>query len=468
MRRAILCAVAALGLAPNARAELRPFEPPVTLTFLGLERQRKDISGASSVVRTSFRLQAAQGVDLSDLNARVDYVDYKGGAIGRPGLSRIGSLKGGAASSVTVESTFVPVFNGYVFTLSGRLDGQNGQWKFYGAPGAPDPWYLPESPIPNYVQLVCMATELDQALRSRGATLYLRVKNLGAVKATGAKARLVVTGRNGRKLGEVNPVLSDSTGARKGEVNGGEERLFEMRFRSFPEYEGYSVELTWDKPQSEAMASGGEFTGARDVELAKFAFKRDASDKKRLAVSFKARNGLDRAVSRIRVTLRLVKGESNSRMTTVKTLKLTMDCTLQPGEEGDFSQTVEDIGAFDDFEYEVAYDQPSASAAPPPPVSVGQAVVAIAGAARKPDDTVVLTGTVDNSGSAPIQNVLITVSFKRKVAGAEDRVVQQVKCSVPGVVEPKSPVDFELTVKNCPQFDEYFYEVSFAPAGGAG
>lgn len=519
MRKAVLCGLAVASIAPVAPAELRPGESPLVVSDFVLERQRKDISGATGLVRASFKLAAAPGLTLSDLRVKVDYVDYRGEAMGQPkrSMQLVGTLAARPAKAVVLESIFVPVFHGYVLTFTGSLDGKRDTWQFYGAAGAPEPWLLPSKPVPGLAQLMCMATELEQSSRSNAAVLYIRVRNVGAEKVTGASLDLVVRGEKGRKLGELTKkLLTGAPGGRDGVVNGGEERLFALRFRSFPPYESYGTMLTWDQASgAPAALGGGEFRGVEDVELAKFHFGRDEPEKGRLTVAFKVRNGLASPVSEVRVTVNLV-ATSAKGAKQVASLTFRLDRTLEPGQIDAFSEVVAAPGAFDDFDYDIAYraalalegrgaggetaqpqEPPSGAgepAAPPadaaphsgaraadappagePAKAEGGAEVAplahergvevrVTEAKRTSQGVAIVSAQVVNTGKAPVANVVVTLILTFR-AGGMDLEAKRAQYPVPGTIPAGGHATFRLALPGCPRYDKVGYEVTFAPAG---
>jgi len=125
------------------------------------------------------------------------------------------------------------------------------------------------------------------------------------------------------------------------------------------------------------------------------------------------------------------------------------------------------VGSFDDFEYEVSYDEPGPGQAvagapgggrqPAPPA------VKIAEAVRRPDGTVAISGSVEQAGPGSVTGVEIVLSFLRARDG-EQEVVKKLVHKLPGTLSPGQGAAFSLAVPDCPAFDEYFFEVRFEPA----
>lgn len=465
MRKAAACLALALVTVVAAHAAPSPWEAPFTLSSFGLSRLRKTV-GSSNVVTVDFAIQAAKDAHLSNLRAKVEFVDYKGEVLARGRQTRIGDLRPGQKKHTSVAGNWVPVFNGYLIKITGLLGGAGGargEWDFFGASGNDAPFFLPRKPMPRACTLVSMANELEQTPRSRGANLYVRVRNLGDKKATKAKCTVQLINDKGKRIGKaVTALLSGAKGGRDGTVDGGEERLFVIRFRRFPEFKGYSVVLDWESPPTEDLLAGGEFTGKAEVELGQFAFER--AEGGGLAVTGKARNGLDYPVENVRVKIHLMgKSGKGGRRKVVRVLNHTIPGRLGANKVVPFRFTAKKVGPFDDFEYEVAYGDPGREA--PAAVPVGQAAVRVTKASRNASaGTVEIKGVIENAGSAGIQKVRIVFSFKRLVGGGE-KVVGRHDFLLDRVLRPGEVDEFHFTTAPIPAFDEYFFKVDYKPAG---
>ncbi|MHC5053290.1 MAG: hypothetical protein ACYTKD_01085 [Planctomycetota bacterium] len=463
MKRAAVPIVLALSAAvvsasgPAAGAELP--DPPLSLSKFGLTRLRKTV-GSSNVVTATFNIHTVRGADFRGLKAKVEYVDFEGKPVAKPNTSRLGDVAGGTTKPAHVTVGFVPQFNGYRITLTGSLNGRSGKWEFFGASGVDQPTYLPEKPIPKLALLMCVAHELRQPPRARWAKLYLRVRNLGAVSAHDATCAVEVRARRGKKAGTATSALKGAKDGRAGTVKGGEERLFVISFRSFPVYESYDVSLDWKSPPVEERLSGGEFEGKKEVELAHFSFAREGGD---VVVKGDARNGLPHPVDNLRVIIRLYGDPkpASREPRVVGTATALVSGRTEPGKVRPFRAVGKGVKGYSDFEYEIAFEEGGGG---PQPVAAGDAVVTIRKAVRKPDGTAEIEGDVRNAGAMGIAEVDIVFSF-RKLAGGKQKVVRRVAHRIPGVLKPRATAAFKIAAKKVPAFDEYFYEVSYKPAG---
>jgi hypothetical protein len=451
MRTAGLTALT-LSFALGAFAAEELPDPPLSISGFGLTRMRKTVE-SSNVVTASFEINAVPGAEFGELEAKIKYVDFEGEAVAKPNTAKVGDLEGGDTKAASVAVGFVPQFNGYVVTLTGLLNGEPGEWEFFGASGVDQPTYLPKKPIPRSVILVVVAQELRQAPRARSAKLYLRVRNIGAVSAYKATCAVSVIGRGGRKAGTAKATLKGAKGGRKGIVAGGEERLFIIGFRSFPVYESYDVSIDWKSPPTEERLSGGEFEGNEEVELAHFKFERKGDD---VIIRGDARNGLANTINNLRISLTMLDGRRF-----VGTAKALLAGPTRPGKVRPFRAVAKRVSDYTDFDYEVAFEE---SGGGPGPVAAGDAVVTIGKAIHKPDGTAEITGDVTNAGTTAIKNIDIIFSF-RKVVGGKQRIVRRVTHKVPGVLKPRATSKFKVIAKKVPAFDEYLYEVSYKPGG---
>ncbi len=457
MRRAGSLIALPLCFAAAAIASDELPDPPLSLSKFGLTRMRKTV-GSSNVVTASFKIHAAAGASFGGLKAKVEYVDFEGQPVAKPNTARLGDLEGGNTKAADVAVGFVPQFNGYVVTITGSLNGRPGEWKFFGASGVDQPTYLPEKPIPRTVILVCVAHELRQAPRARSAKLFLRVRNLGAVPAHDASCVVNVRSRGGRKAGTAHSALKGAKDGRQGIVNGGEERLFVISFRSFPVYESYEVSLDWKSPPVDERLSGGEFGGGNEVELAHFSFAREGDD---VIVRGDARNGLARVVNNLRIAITLLGDPAKRGPRVVGVAEALLGGPTEPGKVRPFRAVGKGVKDYSDFDYEVAFEEPGEGQKP---VAAGDAVVEIKKAIRKPDGTTRIEGDITNAGGTAIAEIDIVFSF-RKLVGGEQKVVHRVTHRIPGVLKPREKAAFTVVAKNAPAFDEYFYEVSYKPAG---
>ncbi len=438
------------------------------------ERARKGPQGQLNWVRGHLTVEAARGCDLEDVRARVDYVDYAGKTLISAGPNKLGRMKGAEVREVEFSQFSVPIFNGYVITVECRWQGRKKEFRFYGSRTATEPFHVPAKPYPRSIQLVIMAHELDQEFKSRRACLYVRVRNLGAVTAKKLHATIQLLDRNGKpKRGrrtKGRALLTGAKGGRKGEVRGGEERLFAVHIASFPQFESYSVKLDWETPPPEELVSGGEFGSGPEVELAHFRFSRRGEGKAGggLEISGDARNGLADDIQdlKITVTLYLKPGaggaSAGGRPKLVKTVEGTVPGVIAAGEVKPFAITAGGVGEYNDFAYELAYEEAGGAvtvAAPPG----GQPVVTVSEAVMKGDRTLVITGDIRNATSIAIRDFRLTFHLNR-TAGGRQETVADVACEIAGVIRPGQTVPFSVSKEDCPAFDQYLFETHFLPA----
>jgi hypothetical protein len=460
--RAFVAYVAILSVAPATRAQ--DDVPPLDITNFGFERQRKDISGATNKVTVTLTIKAGD-TPVTDLRAKIDYKDVYGKTIADAGPTRVGDLDPQQTKTVAIAGVFIPLFNGYLITFTGRVGSRRGEWSFFGASGIDRPSYLPSKPVANTAHLVVISSDLEQNLKKRGAVLYVRVRNLGALQATDAACFLEVRGKDGKQIGKrLRAPLTGAKGGRPKVVDGGEERLFAIRFSKFQGIDSFSVELDWKTPGAEKALGGGAFAGAAEVELGHFKFERPT--KEELVITGKARNGLATSVSNVRVIVRLLQKpkELAGRATVVKTIEGLARGPIAPNEIAPFSIPVPGAPQFDDFEYEVAYEEAGSNVGQKQ--QAGQVLVRVQEAVRKPDNSVHIKGEIENTSSLPLKNVEVDFVFRESIDKGGD-IVDMVTYALSGILASRTPVTFEVIAKDCQPFDEYYYEIRFAPVNGA-
>lgn len=440
-------------------------EPPFSVSGFALERMRKDASGAANRVSANFLVQVGE-VPVKGLSVKIDYTDYSGKVLASAGPSRLGDLAPLQKKQCTVSGTYIPLFNGYIMSFTGTVQGRNCQWQFFGASSVDSPTYLPPKPIPKIALLVVMASDLEQSANSPRANLHLRVRNLGALPARDAACYVEVLGKDGKPLGKrVRAPLTGAQGGRPGVVNGGEERVFTIQFARFPQFENFSVELDWKSPPPEEALSGGEFTGAKEVELAQFAFKRDGNS---LEISGVARNGLDHPIERLRIVLKLLERPKSSRKSSqqvegpaklVKLIEHTLPGNIAPGAKAPFRVVATDVGGFDDFEYEVRYDEPGqqperTDRTSPFSIEVEQAV-------RLADGSFEISGTIEHTGPALASGVELMLSLIKA-----DKAIKEHIHKFAEPIPLRKKTKFVISIPNCPDFDEYLLTAQLEPSVG--
>ena len=476
MRRFTLSLVVVLAAAARAGAsgvdEAEFVAEFVDVPEFRFSRARKGPQGQLNWVRGYVTVRAAEGAELEDVRVSVDYVDYAGEKLISAGPKSLGSLAGGRRTEVELSAFRVPIFNGYAIHVECRFAGRKRKMDFYGSRTSMTPFRIPKEPYPRSVQPFIMAHELESAFKSSRANLYVRVRNLGAVTVKKLHAKIQLLNDKGRPLrgarAKARTLLYGARGGRKGEVRGGEERLFVVRFRSFPQFENYSVALDWETPPPDELLSGGEFEGGPEVEVARFRFERKGRDG--LEISAEARNGLASDIRDLRVELSLylrpnVGGDSVlGEPKLVRTLQGTVPGVIPAGEVSPFTIKVEGIGEFNDFGYEIAYGEPGESTTAAAPASLGgKPVVTVTSAALKGGTTLVIEGEVQNATSVPIKDFRLTFHLNR-AAGGREETVADVTYDIRGVIAPGESVPFIVSKKDCPRFDGYLFETSFAPA----
>lgn len=473
MRRTLLGLIVALAAVAAAVAEDTENGQLVDAPQFVYERSRKGPQGQLNWVRGHLTIEAARGVELDDVSAHVDYVDYAGKTLISAGPKAIGRMKGGEVRETELSQFSVPIFSGYVITVRCTWQGRERGFTFYGSRTATEPFYIPRKPYPRTVQPVIMAHELDPADRGSRACLYVRVRNLGAVTTKKLHATIQLLDRNGKPRRGRNmkgrTLLSGAPGGRKGEVAGGEERLFAVRFGAFPRFESYSVKLDWETPPPEELVSGGEFQGGREVELAHFRFRREGEEKAkgRIEITGKARNGLSTDIQDLKITLALylkpeTGGESGrGRPRLVKAIEGGLPGVVKAGEVKGFKITADGVGRYNDFAYEIAYSEPGGTTIAGAPG--GQPVVTVKSAVMKGGKTLVIEGDIRNATSISIRDFRLTFHLVRTTGGREETVAEVV-CKVPGVMRPGESVPFSVSKDDCPAFDLYRFETYFLPA----
>ena len=99
--------------------------------------------------------------------------------------------------------------------------------------------------------------------------------------------------------------------------------------------------------------------------------------------------------------------------------------------------------------------------------ATGQVLVRVTDANLTPAGGIVIKGVIENTSPLTLEKVEIDFHLRRG-AGAAGEVVGTITYALPGALPSQRPTSFVVSTDECPQFDEYFYEIRFAPAKRAG
>ena len=131
-----------------------------------------------------------------------------------------------------------------------------------------------------------------------------------------------------------------------------------------------------------------------------FAFE---SSPKTLKVSGKARNGLPKAITNLKIIVRLLKKrpEGKGKPAVVRTVQSIVRGQIEPGAVRPFSIDVADIGAYDDFEYEVGYEEGTGRVEQP--TASGQVIVRVNSAVKTAAGGIEISGEVENTSAKTLR-----------------------------------------------------------------
>lgn len=430
--------------------------PPFALSGLQIERIRKELAGQNRVT-TTFTLQARE--EVRDLKASIRYQNASGKTIASAGPVKVGDFRPGERKAVRLSQLLVPAFRCYRIHLTGLLDGAPRKWSFYATSPAEVPIYLPEEPIPRTVQLVYLAHDVTRDVKNGTGVLTVRVRNIGAAEAPNPVIVMELMYKK-KSIGSVRQPLVSAGGRKLKRIRGGEEVVAVVRFRRLPRFSNYTLKLDWDKPGPEELLSGGEFSGVKDVELAHFAFKSDGDgDAKSLEVYADARNGLDKVLHKIEVKLTLYRRKDGSEAPQRAGSSTVEIEELSAAQVKPIVFRFGRVGSYSDFDYEVSYQEEEVRKGPERQASIE---VQITNAVKRGDGRVELAGVAMNRGEVRVRDLVLEFEFKRG-AGGEQQTVKKSEHRVGGVLAPGGSKSFSLSLEDCPEFDEYSYEVRFTP-----
>ena len=158
----LLAGACALVVLFCSLAQASDYDPPMDVAGFDFERLRKDASGGNNRVTVKFNVTARE--KITDLRASIEYKDVFGTVVAKAGPSRIGDIKSGQTKPAIVSGLWIPVFNGYLLKMSGRVGTRRHSWTYFGAAGVDAPSFLPPKPIPKTVQ----GRSLRGAIEGRG------------------------------------------------------------------------------------------------------------------------------------------------------------------------------------------------------------------------------------------------------------------------------------------------------------
>jgi hypothetical protein len=174
----------------------------------------------------------------------------------------------------------------------------------------------------------------------------LHVKNEGAEVAKNVKVNVSFVDLNRKKLKDFSLPLGD--------VQGNADQTFPLRLTGVPRnYGGMSIEIANDEVAPETALSGGDFTGAADVEFAHFTVIAPKEKGEHYRFETLCRNGLKNPVEH--VVLEMIFYGPKHRE--IRRYKHELPGTIASADIADVKFEVRDLPQFEEYEQNVTYSE---------------------------------------------------------------------------------------------------------------
>lgn len=362
-----------LAIAATALAAEKPAEPPkpdtakadeqtaaaggnkVFLDGWTYSRERKTITGSNRVTAL-FKVKNITSQNLDGVTVAVTYQSGLGEKVGGPLSQNLGSLKAGETKQAQLAAEFIPTFGSYQILVT--YAGGKEEWIGPSDMANPSPKGTGEPDTGANLLVLGQEVGPDKFNRLAG---QLRIKNSGKLEATNCKVWVMYyaqppqTGKDGK------PLKAAKLGEWAGPLGAGKfppltERVVPLQVPQ-PMPRGashFEIKVSCDESATELQLSGGDFTNAKDLEVAKFQFKRTGSKQEDLEVTCQFRNGLSEPLSNIKLNLEFFVLEKGAKKS-VKAHKDALPATIKPGEIVPHTFTIAGMPKYDSYEQALEY-----------------------------------------------------------------------------------------------------------------
>jgi hypothetical protein len=418
----------------------------IQLSDWSYSRQRKTIT-SSNRVTGNFCVKNTGKDDLKDVTLTLRFATAAGEKAAEPATKKVGDVKAGQIVKTELVADFVPAFEAYEVTVS-YAGGGKEPWYSSSDVGQPQPKPLELAKGVSNLLMLGREGDVDKSAQFKGS---VRVKNQGTAEATGVKVQLSFFDKNQKNIGDFSSVLGT------GKIAGGAELNIPITIANCPRtYTRFNIKLISDDTQ----AAG--FSGAEDVEFAKFSFKREKGDVK---VAAQVRNGFNVPVKGIKLTLSF----ANAAKKEVKSFTYDYPDELGAGETKPVAFSVPGLPLFESYEQKIVYEKCDGGAAAAQDAAssetakdtkiesakfkeIADVEVIFTGASTDPDKTVVLIGALRNGRATPVKDVTINVTFTMP---AGDPMTGNKTLS--DIIQPGEQRNFVLKAPNAAGYKAYNY-----------
>lgn len=420
-------------------------------------RERKTITSSNRVTAT-LTVKNVSGQAIDGIAVALNYFSGLGEkVIDKSPRQTVGSLKAGESKKINVVGDFIPIFKSYTLTVE-YGGGKKEEWRSNSDIADPEPVTGEQLKGAASVALLGQEAGTDRAGRFQGA---VHVKNEGNVEAKNVKITVTFYDAKRKQLGQWSGPLGKGTLA-----GGADEKIQFVAATSPKSYNSFEIRVGHDDAPAEAALAGGEFTSAKDVEFAKFVFKRADPKSKELKVTAQVRNGFDCGVDQVKLNL-VFYGPKQKEL---KPFTYDVPGDLKPGEIRPIEFTISELPPYETFERLVGYNKLDGSAGPKaaPPAAAGamkfqktKDIEVIFGDVLVNDDkSVSLVGAMRNGKDIPVKDVVIELTFTMP---SGESVKAEKKLS--DVAQPNEERNFVARAPGAAGYKTYSFKFNYAPAG---
>ena len=172
-------------------------ECAVKLSDWQLERIRKDRSGANRMI-AAFRVTNVSRGPVTDFRSRMIYYEAMGKKLRASRWKSIRRIEPGKSQPTRISEAFVPLFGSYEIEVRYQQEGQTRTFKFLGSSPYSEPNVAVGKLVANQSWPLVVGHTARHFPAYRKARVAVRLKNFGALEATGVTLHLRFLDDKGR------------------------------------------------------------------------------------------------------------------------------------------------------------------------------------------------------------------------------------------------------------------------------
>ena len=436
-------------------------ENKVFLDAWSYSRERKTVTGSNRVT-ARLTLKNVTDQNLDHVTVAITLLSGLGEKIASPLIQQLGTVKPKETKQVQAVAEFIPTFGSYAVLVTYK--GGKEEWACSSDLGTPTPKKSKVQENIADVVLLGQEVSLDRSGRLAGP---MRVKNNGTLDAADVKVKVTyyaaaASGAKGgatlaTKIGEWIGLLGD------GKVPGGQEKIVPFQAPQPPPRGMVHYELTLIQKETsiEQQLSGGDFKNLPELECARFQFKRAGAKQENLEISCAFRNGFDRTIDHVKITLEFFALEKNVQKSVKKHVQ-EVPGALEPGAVQPITFTILALSKYDSYERALGFEvtaKPAAGADKPPDLkfTAADTVEVLLKEFLPQGAGLAIVSAARNGRKTTVKDVVVKVFF----FDAADKELGSVEKTLPDTMPPGEERNFIIHAQGFTTYATYKTGVTF-------